>query len=60
MQAYLSFLFVVEEVTVPPEPPPLLRRLALHDEIECSYDRIHVFDLVDVGHIAVQEPEQRQ
>jgi len=51
-------LSIVEEVTVPPETPPLLRRLALHDQVDGSDNGIDVLDLVDVGHIATQEPEK--
>jgi len=57
-RAYERLLFIVEEITVPPEPPPQLRRLALHDQIDGGNDGIYVLDLVDVGHIAGEEPEK--
>jgi len=51
-----GFVIVVEGITVPPEPPPLLCSLALHDQIEGCDDRINVFDLLDISHIAFEEP----
>ena len=55
-RAYPRFVVVIEKVSVPPEPPPLLCCLALHDQIEGGDDGIYVFDFVDVSRIAVKVP----